>query len=277
MDPWRVIRTSTSCLVSLWRLQRSLPRHLPSGGSGAGALQPSSCCRVQSAPFRSVFFDPLVSVRFSSLYYCNNKMEKSSENHVSLCFLYIVSREVLLIACRWHSMHAVCSDPWLAPAGVCGRLQSRCDWGPRPGATLRGGAVSRECTIGCQPSLQPGEHCSIAAPFHCLPPTIPGMPLLFCQISTSTAEAPRRSSSVTFLLACLQAGRLGAIGAPGFVLLGSATGAAFLPYIVFGSLILLAGISMPALPETLDAPQPESVQARNGSSFVFPGLWLCLL
>ena len=62
------------------------------------------------------------------------------------------------------------------------------------------------------------------------------------------------------LSAWAQAGRLGAIGAPGFVFLGSATGAAFLPYIVFGSLILLAGISTPALPETLDAPQPESVQ-----------------
>ena len=52
---------------------------------------------------------------------------------------------------------------------------------------------------------------------------------------------------------------MGGVGAPLFLLLGTETGASFVPYIVFGSLVLLAGLGTPALPETLDAPLPETI------------------
>jgi hypothetical protein len=59
-----------------------------------------------------------------------------------------------------------------------------------------------------------------------------------------------------------QMGGLGSVAAPGFLLLGFATGATFVPFLVFGSAVCVAGFAMPVLPETLDAPAPETVQAR---------------
>ena len=55
-------------------------------------------------------------------------------------------------------------------------------------------------------------------------------------------------------------GSLGSVAAPGFLLLGFATGATVVPYLVFGSLVIAAGVAIPGLPETLDAPTPETVQ-----------------
>lgn len=57
-----------------------------------------------------------------------------------------------------------------------------------------------------------------------------------------------------------QAGGLGAVAAPWFVFLGQTTGASFVPFIVFGSLSITAGIAMPALPETLGLPAAGNVQ-----------------
>ena len=59
-----------------------------------------------------------------------------------------------------------------------------------------------------------------------------------------------------------QMGGLGSVAAPGFLLLGFATGATFVPFLVFGSAVCVAGFAMPVLPETLDAPAPATVQAR---------------
>ena len=56
---------------------------------------------------------------------------------------------------------------------------------------------------------------------------------------------------------------MGSVAAPGFLLLGFATGATFVPYLVFGAAVCMAGFAMSGLPETLDAPAPETVQARS--------------
>ncbi len=61
---------------------------------------------------------------------------------------------------------------------------------------------------------------------------------------------------------CAQAGALGAVAAPWFVYLGQTTGAAFVPYVVFGSLCIMTGFAMPALPETMGAPAAANVQVR---------------
>ena len=62
------------------------------------------------------------------------------------------------------------------------------------------------------------------------------------------------------LEAMRQAGALGAVAAPWFVYLGQATGAAFVPFVVFGSLCIMTGFAMPALPETMGAPAAANVQ-----------------
>ncbi len=61
---------------------------------------------------------------------------------------------------------------------------------------------------------------------------------------------------------CDQAGALGAVAAPWFVYLGQTIGAAFVPYVVFGSLCIMTGFAMPALPETMGIPAAANVQVR---------------
>lgn len=59
-----------------------------------------------------------------------------------------------------------------------------------------------------------------------------------------------------------QAGALGAVAAPWFVYLGQQTGASFVPFVVFGSLSILAGLATPAMPETLGIPAAASMQVQ---------------
>ena len=61
---------------------------------------------------------------------------------------------------------------------------------------------------------------------------------------------------------CHQAGALGAVTAPWLVYLGQATGAAFVPYVIFGSLCIAAGVAMPSLPETMGVPAAASLQVE---------------
>jgi hypothetical protein len=62
--------------------------------------------------------------------------------------------------------------------------------------------------------------------------------------------------------AAAQAGALGAVAAPWFVYLGQQTGVSFVPFVVFGSLSILAGLATPAMPETLGAPAAATVQVQ---------------
>ena len=60
-------------------------------------------------------------------------------------------------ACRWHSMHAVCSDSRLASAGLCDCLQAGHHRCTGPWSSLCRGVVPRKCSVSGQPSLQLGK------------------------------------------------------------------------------------------------------------------------
>ena len=50
------------------------------------------------------------------------------------------------------------------------------------------------------------------------------------------------------------------MAAPWIVYLGQKTGAAFVPFVIFGSLNIMTGLSTPALPETLGVPAAATMQ-----------------
>lgn len=128
------------------------------------------------------------------------------------------------------------TDSAAAGGGGCGA-------GPR--ACLHGGAVPGQHACRRHPGLQPGERFLHAAIHrHC------------CACAIEVQYPP-------VCPAVRQMGGVGSVAAPGFLLLGFAIGASFVPYIVFGSLSIFAGLAMPSLPETLEALLPELVQARN--------------
>ena len=52
------------------------------------------------------------------------------------------------------------------------------------------------------------------------------------------------------------------MAAPWFVYLGQQTGASFVPFVVFGTLCILAGLATPAMPETLGVSAAASVQVQ---------------
>ena len=64
-------------------------------------------------------------------------------------------------------------------------------------------------------------------------------------------------------MSAAQAGGVGAVAAPWIVYLGQKTGASFVPFVIFGSLNIVAGVATPALPETLGAPAAATVQVTT--------------
>ncbi|CAL5219317.1 g1126 [Coccomyxa viridis] len=82
--------------------------------------------------------------------------------------------------------------------------------------------------------------------------------LALCPLYTEELFPSNVQSAV--LQACKLAGALGAVAAPWFVYLGQTIGAAFVPYVVFGSLCIMTGFAMPALPETMGIPAAANVQ-----------------
>ena len=53
------------------------------------------------------------------------------------------------------------------------------------------------------------------------------------------------------------------MAAPWVVYLGQKTGASFVPFVIFGSLNIMAGVATPALPETLGVPAAATVQVST--------------
>ena len=67
-----------------------------------------------------------------------------------------------------------------------------------------------------------------------------------------------------------QLARAGSIAAPFILLLGQQMGSAtFLPFIIYGATSLLAGMMLMAMPETLGAPMPETMEVREGGAADF--------
>ncbi|KAG2484375.1 hypothetical protein HYH03_016791 [Edaphochlamys debaryana] len=76
------------------------------------------------------------------------------------------------------------------------------------------------------------------------------------------------TTSVRSLLsgAVYQSGRVGGVAAPFVFLLGTATGASSLPFLLMGGAILLAAPLCAMLPETRGAPQPESLAQMEANA-----------